>query len=811
MKVSRAKALRGPNLWSQFTSIETLVTCTPEEQTLTNNSALVQGLRTHLPQLGQLPYHFAGQRKRTANSAVESSAPAALTLAHVFTAVALELQRAAGCPVEFQETRITDDGSAFFSVVQYSEEPVGRMAVEHAEALIAAVAAGKDYDYTTVIAQMREIDEDIRLGPSTGSIVYAGVRRNIPYRRLTEGSMVQFGYGSKQRRILAAESSDTSAIAESIAQDKELTKTLLHSAGVPVPNGRTVNDAEDAWAAAQEIGGPVAVKPRDGNQGKGISVNLKTREQVIAAFDLAYEISYNIIVERYLPGADFRLLVVGDNLVAVARRDPAHVVGDGEKNIAQLIDQVNLDPRRSDIAAAAVAAVKMVGLDIGGVDLVCEHIDQPLLEQGGGIVEVNAAPGLRMHLDPSYGPARDVGEAIINNMFKNGSDARIPLVAVTGTNGKTTTVRLIAHLMAQLGLRMGWTCSDGVYAKGERIDTGDCSGPKSARNLLAHPHVDGAVLETARGGMLREGLGFDLCDVGIVTNIGMGDHLGLNNINTVEGLAAVKRMIVENVKPDGAAILNAEDPMTVAMAPHASAEVTFFASHGSHPVIEQHKADGKPVAYRADNAIVIEHKSEQHVFLLKDIPLTRNGTITFQVENATCAIAAAWALGISTDLIKAGLASFVNDAQTAPGRFNVFDYKGATLIADYGHNPDAIIALVKAVEAMPANRRSTVISGAGDRRDQDLQMQTRILGDAFDEIILYEDACNRGRTEGEVVGLLRNGLQSAKRAKKISEIKGEFVAIDAALSRLESGDLCLILVDQVDEALEYIEKRCKEA
>lgn len=868
MKTARIKALRGPNLWSRFTSIETTVTCDPAHFDLPVDHPVIAGVRAALPAMGPLPYWFEGPRKHTAISALPRPADARVSLAHVLAATTLELQRAAGCPVDFCNTALTDDHQHHVVVVQYTEEKVGRIGMETAISLLEALLDGRTLDVTPIIDQMRELDEDIRLGPSTGSIVNAAVARNIPYRRLTEGSMVQFGHGSRQQRILAAESSLTSAIAESIAQDKELTKELLHAAGVPVPFGRTVQDADDAWAAAQEIGLPVAVKPRDGNQGKGISVNMKTEAQVRAAYDIAYEISYEVMVERYLPGADFRLLVVGDQLVAAARRDPAHVIGNGRDNIAQLIDEVNRDPRRSDghatsltkirldevalatlkkqgltassvpaegvkvvlrnnanlstggtatdvtddvhpdIALAAVNAVRMVGLDIAGVDLVCEYIDRPLPEQGGGIVEVNAAPGLRMHLDPSYGPARDVGKAIIGNMFKPGDEGRIPLVSVTGTNGKTTTARLTAHLLAQTGLRMGWTCSDGVYARGKRIDTGDCSGPRSARNLLAHPHVDGAVLETARGGVLREGLGFDRSDVAIVTNIGMGDHLGMNNINTVEGLAAVKRVLVENVKSQGYAILNAEDPHTVAMADHCPGQVIFFASHAGHPEVARRLGTGEPVAYRRDDAIHLARDGKVLDFPLANIPLTRNGTISFQVENALCAAAAAWVLNVPSDAIARGLATFVSDADTAPGRFNLFDYRGATVIADYGHNPDAILALVKAIDGMPAKRRSVVISGAGDRRDVDISMQTQILGDAFDTVILYEDACNRGREAGEVVGLLRDGLKGASRTRNVTEILGEFIAIDTALEQLEPGDLCLILVDQVDEALAHIGMRC---
>jgi cyanophycin synthetase len=683
--------------------------------------------------------------------------------------------------------------------------------------------------------------------------------------------MVMFGWGSRQRRIQAAEMDCTGAIAESIAQDKELTKKLLDAAGVPVPLGRTVLDPDDAWAAAQEIGVPVVIKPKDGNQGKGVTVNVTTREQLTAGFHAAAEFRDDVMVERYLPGHDYRLLVVGNKLVAAARRDPPHVVGDGVHTVRQLVDTVNLDPRRGsghatsltkirfddialaslakqgyvadsvppkgqrvtlrnnanlstggaatdvtddvhpEVAARAIAAAQMVGLDICGVDLVCDSVLRPIEEQGGGIVEVNAAPGLRMHLSPSFGKGRAVGEAIVSSMFADGDDGRIPVVAVTGTNGKTTTVRLIAHLLGASGLRTGMTNTDGVYIQGRRIDSGDCSGPRSARNVLLHPDVDAAVFETARGGLLREGLAYDRCQVAVVTNIGAGDHLGLNYITTLEDLAVLKRVIVQNVADNGMAVLNAADPLVAAMAENTRGDVTFFAQDGANEVLSMHRAKGKRVVYVEEGYLVAAQGKQEQKLALAEVPITRGGAIGFQVENVMAAVAAAWAVGVSWDAVRAGLATFVGESDNAPGRFNVFDYKGATVIADYGHNPDAIAALVQAVEAMPAKRRSVVISGAGDRRDQDIRQQTEILGGAFDEVLLYQDQCQRGRADGEVIGLLREGLLGATRTSYSAEITGEFLAIDTALARLAPGDLCLILIDQVDEALAHIAKRIGEA
>ena len=852
MEVSRIRALRGPNLWSHHTSIEAIVECAASEHAIDDLPGFETRLRALFPAIG--PLQPAGHDD-------------AVALAHVLELAALGLQAQAGCPVSFSRTTQTLEPGIFQVVVEYTEEAVGRLAMRLAEALLQAALTDSPFDVADALQQLRELDEDVRLGPSTGAIVQAAVARNIPFRRLTDGSLVLFGWGSRQRRIQAAEMDTTSAIAEAIAQDKDLTKRLLSAAGVPVPLGRAVADVEDAWSAACEIGLPVVVKPLDGNQGKGVTVNVTSRPQLIAAYAAAAEFRDSVMVERFLPGNDFRLLVVGNRMVAAARRDPPQVVGDGILSVRQLVEQVNRDPRRGaghatsltkirfddialaslakqgydaesvppkgkrvilrdnanlstggsatdvtddvhpEFAARAVAAAQMVGLDICGVDVVCDNVLKPIEEQRGGVVEVNAAPGLRMHLSPSFGKGRAVGEAIIADMFGRSDDGRIPVVAVTGTNGKTTTVRLIAHLLGQSGLRVGMTNTDGVYVKGKRIDTGDCSGPRSARNVLLHPDVDAAVFETARGGVLREGLAFDRCQVAVVTNIGTGDHLGLNYITTVEDLAVLKRVIVQNVADNGVAVLNANDPIVARMADNCPGTVTFFACNRRHPVMATHRAQGRRVVYVEDGMVVASEGKSIHQFALSEIPLTLGGSIGFQIENVMASIAAVWAVGIAWDAIRDGLKSFTNDSASAPGRFNVFSYRGATLIADYGHNPDAILALVQAVETMPATRRSVVISGAGDRRDQDIRRQTGILGDAFDEVLLYQDQCQRGRDDGEVVGLLREGLASARRTTVIDEIRGEFNAIDIAMSRLQPGHLCLILVDQIDEALAHIAHR----
>ena len=857
MEVSRIRALRGPNLWSRHKSIEAIVSCTEQENNIANINGFEARLRALFPAIGSL----------TLSGHTEP-----VSMARVLELAALGLQAASGCQVSFSLTVATLEAGVYQVVFEYTEEDVGRQAIELAEELCLAAVNDVFFDVEAALAHLKDLDEDVRLGPSTGAIVDAAIARGIPFRRLTEGSLVQFGWGSRQRRIQAAETDRSSAIAESIAQDKDLTKRLLESAGVTVPSGREVTDADDAWLAMSDIGGAVVVKPKDGNQGKGVTVNITTREQLNAAYHAASAISDEVLVERFLPGNDFRLLVVGNQLVAAARREPPLVIGNGVDCVRTLVEQVNKDPRRGlghatsltkiriddialaslesqnftpdsvpkkgvrvilrnnanlstggtatdvtddvhpELAAAAVAAAQMIGLDVCGVDVVCDTVSKPLSEQGGGVVEVNAAPGLRMHLQPSFGKARAVGEAIVSSMFAPGENGRIPVVAVAGTNGKTTTVRLIAHILACHGAAVGMTNSDGVYIKGKRIDTGDCSGPKSARNVLFHPDVNAAVFETARGGVLREGLAFDRCNVAVVTNLGMGDHLGLSYITTVEDLAVVKRVIVQNVAPDGVAVLNAADPMTAKMADACPGSVIFFAQDRDHPVMATHYARGRRIVYVDGGHIVAaqlhldQSEFEERIELAR-IPITRNGTIGFQVENAMAAVGAAWALAIDWQTIRDASHSFVNDAKTAPGRFNLFDYRGASVIADYGHNPDAMLALVAAVETMPAKKRVVVISGAGDRRDDDISRQTEILGAVFDEIILYQDQCQRGRADGEVLKLLQRGLVNATRTKKIDEIQGEFVAIDTALARLQAGDLCLILIDQVDEALAHIAQR----
>jgi cyanophycin synthetase len=782
------------------------------------------------------------------------------------TEVALAVQLTIGCSVEFADVCETNRPHIFRLVVQYDEEEVGKLALGLAVEILNGELQNESFGQR--FQGLRESFQNLRLGPSTRSIAEAAKARGIPVRRLTEGNLVQMGQGKFQRKIWASETDQTSAIGEAIAQDKNLTKSLLSACGVPVPEGQVVQTADEAWQVAQLLGTPVVVKPKNGNQGRGVSVNLASKETVCAAFSTAKAEDKVVLVERYIPGQDYRFLVVGNRVVAAARRQAPAVVGDGRHSIAQLVEETNRDPRRGedhatalsklrlddiglevlqeqgltpasipppgqlvtlrrnanlstggtatdvtdevalDVSARVVEAAQLVGLDVAGVDIVAPRVDQPLELSGGAIVEINAAPGLRMHISPSSGKARAVGEAIVSSLFATGQSGRVPVVAVTGTNGKTTTVRCLAHVLRGLGLRVGMTCTDGIYVDDRRIDTGDCSGPRSARTVLSHPQVEAAVLETARGGILREGLGFDQCDVAIVTNIAKGDHLGLGGIETEQQLANVKQTIVRAVASKGSAVLKASDPLVVAMAQHCPGNVIFFERDGDHPVMVAHRRQGGCTVFVRDRQIVVAVGQQQWIIASVDrLPLAYGGRVGFQVDNLLAVAAAAWSLSVPREIVRGRLESFASDVSTVPGRFNIFETAGRTVISDYGHNASALLALVDAIRRIPHKRRSIVYTAAGDRRDADIIEQARIIGTHFDEVFLYEDQCTRGRADGEVVRLMRMGLRDTIRVKQIFETRGERVAIENALENLDRGDLLLCQVDQVEEALSWIENK----
>ena len=794
--------------------------------------------------------------------------PDAQTLASLLQLITLHLQSRTDLQVTFGKVMPTSEPRVLRIITQFDEEAVARAAFQLARRIIDAALWGQVLDVNAAILELSDLANEVCLGPSTRAMVDAAKLRGIPVRRLTSGSLVQLGWGVKQKKILAAATSQTSAISEDIVQDKDLTRRLLNEVGLPVPQGRPVKSADDAWAAANEIGLPVVVKPLDGNQGRGVALNLYTREQIATAYEAAFAESDSVLVEQFAEGDDYRVLVIGRELIAASRRHPAHVIGDGERSIQELIAEKNRDPRRASdhaaalskiridavamavlaeqdctpesvpekgrmilirrnanlstggtavdctaevhptICAAAVEAAQTVGLDICGIDMIAPDISAPLSPRNGVIIELNARPGLRMHLYPSEGEARPVGKAVIDTMFAADCNGRIPIVAVTGVNGKTTTARFIAHLLTQNGWRVGLTSTDGVFVGSRMIDSGDCSGPKSARSILSFPLCDAAILETARGGILREGLAFDHCDVAVVTNIGAGDHLGINEIDTAEQLAEVKQCIVAAVSATGMAVLNAADPLVVKMAETYPRKTIFFALDEDSAVISRHRFQGERVIFVRSGQIIRATGPKEDVFMpLSEIPLTLGGLIGFQIENTLASVAAAWALEINDDLIRQGARTFIPSMDQNAGRFNVLDLNGVTVIVDYGHNVDALRALLDGLRAFTNQRRIVVYTSAGDRRDSDIIEQGRMLAAEFDEVWLFEGDYVRGRESGEIMRLIATGFESAPRTKRIKCIQGHLKAVDLALASAKPGDLVMIQADTADETVMHLKDK----
>ncbi len=866
MRIRKVLALRGPNVWARFAVLEAWVDLadlkdSPSDRLPGFNDRLMEWLPTmieHRCSEGTRGGFFERLRRGT-------------YLAHILEHVTLELQGLARSDVGFGRARETSEEGVYRVAIEFEDESLARECLATGLRLCLAAVHGTLFQISAEVERLRRLAEQTLLGPSTKAIADAATARGIPVRRLNSGSLLLLGHGARQRRILAAETDRTGAIAESIAQDKQLTRELLGYVGIPTPTGRVVEDALDAWQAALELGLPIVVKPQFGSQGRGVTTDVRSRDQVLAAYDAARREDRAVIVESFALGDDYRLLIVGGSLVAAARREPPFVLGDGTHTVAELVTAENRDPRRSDdhanvwskipldqitlatlqeqgleptsvpmpgrrvtvrrnanlstggtatdvtdrvhpeVAQRAIEAARVVGLDVAGVDVVARDIGRPLEDQQGVVLEVNAAPGLRMHVRPSAGAPRPVGEAIVRSLFPPGVSGRIPLAAVTGTNGKTTTARLIAHFLRQVQNGVALTCTDGIYIDDRRIAQGDCSGPKSAKAVLLNPAVQAAVLETARGGILREGLGFDQCQVGVVTNVSGADHLGLGGIDTAEKMAVVKRTVVEAVAVDGYSVLNVGDPLVAGMASFSPGKVIYFGRNPEHGVLTDHRASGGRVVTLQDGQITLcQDDRYWPVVALDSVPLTRRGQVTFMVDNVLAAVAAAWGLALGPAQIADGLASFAPDAAHLPGRFNVHQVNGATVIVDYGHNPSALAALISAATNFPHARRVAVYSVAGDRRDEDMVLQGQILGEAFDHVVLYEDQYTRGRPTGEIMALLGRGLAQGARVRKIENVQGALFAVKQVLDQALAGDLIVVQADVIEETLAFLDTYMKD-
>jgi cyanophycin synthetase len=871
MEFCTIRALRGPNIWANSPVLEAWVDLKELKDT---SSAMIPGFTDRL--MEWLPGLFEhecseGHRGGFLVRLREGTYPA-----HILEHVALELQDLAGTPVGYGRARATAREGVYRVVIKYKEEAVGRACLETGRALILAAMEDRPYDVQAEIRRLRALVHEVGLGPSTGAMIAAARERGIPHRRIGPNSAVVLGYGARQQRIYGSLTDRVGSVANAISGDKDLTKMLLRAMGVPVPAGRIVADADDAWQAAQELGIPVVVKPLNGDYGWGVRLSLTTRDQVQYAYRRAREVSVDVLVEQCAPGSGHRLLVVAGRVVAATRRDPAMVTGDGRSTVAELVEQANADPRRGedhttplrkivvdedaldvlasqgldpsvvppagttaliqrkghlstgginvdvtdevhpDVAACAVRAARAVGLDVAGVDVVADDIGRPLEGQRGVIVEVNAGPGLRLHVEPTEGTSRPAGEAILETLFPPGADGRIPLVAVTGVNGKSIVTRWIAHMLGSGGPGdsggpkpyVGMACSDGTFIDGRRIAAWDGTGCEASRDVLLNPEVDTAVLEVAAAGILREGLGFDRCSVAVVTNIGAGDHLGHDNVMTAEDMIRVKKTIVDVVLPTGWAVLNAADPLVVGMAESCRGGVIDFARESDHPALVQHRREGKRAVFVRDGSIVLaEGEAEEVLTSLANIPSTHQGRVGFQVENALAAAAAGWALGLPPASIRAGLESFGAGAESVPGRFQVHSFAGATVVVDAAQNPSALEALVSALDIFEGRRRAVVLSADGDRSDDVIIQQAGIVAPHFDRVFLHEDAArNHGRTSGEVSGLLRRGLESSPRVPEIVPAGGVEDAITRALGDIGPGDLVVVLVPAVEASRSLVER-----
>lgn len=791
---------------------------------------------------------------------------------HIIEHFALELQTLAGMDVGYGRTRETSERGIYNVVFAYYEEEVGRYAARAAVRMFLDLAEGKKptadlrAELAREIQEMREIREEVRFGPSTGSIVEEAESRDIPYIRLNEQSLVQLGFGVNQKRIQATTTSKTNMISVDIAGDKAATKKLLGDMGVPVPRGYEIRNEEDLERTVERVGYPVVIKPLDGNHGKGATVGISNIEDARTAFAKAKEYSRWIIVEKQLIGNDFRALVVNNRLIAVAERVPAHVVGDGTSTIRQLIDRTNEDPRRgyghenvltqitidqqterlirakkyeletvlpegeiiylkttANISTGGTAIdrtdevhpenvflferiARIIGLDVAGIDVIAPNVAEPLSENGGGIIEVNAAPGFRMHLAPSEGIGRNVAEHVVDMLFPPGTPSRVPIFSITGTNGKTTVTRLIAHILRNSGKNVGFTTTDGTYIGNNQIVTGDNTGPVSAQLVLRDPTVEVAVLETARGGIIRAGLGFDHCDIGIVTNIA-ADHLGLKDVNTLEDLARVKSVVPRSVTKKGFAVLNAEDPLVYGMKELVDGNLVYFSMDENHPNIERQARRGR-VSCVFENGYVTILKGKWKVRIEKavNIPLTYGGRAEFMIQNVLAATLACFVHGVSLDDIRVGLTTFTPSVAQTPGRLNFIEIGGFTVLMDFAHNPAGFSGLQKFIGKLPFKHKTCILSGVGDRRDEDIREMGKLAGETFDKIVIRRGDYLRGRTEKEVLALLQKGIKASKKEPAVEIVLESKEAIYHAFKKAKKGELVAILADSVDKDIEIVKQ-----
>jgi cyanophycin synthetase len=881
MKIIDIRALKGPNYWS-IRRPKLIVMRLDLEKLEEFPSNKIDGFYERLRAL--IPSLYTHECSEGRPGGFFYRVEQGTWMGHIIEHIALEIQTLAGIDCGFGRTRSTGEYGVYNVAFAYQEERAGLYAAHCAVNIAQALIAGKDYDLQADIAYLHQLYEADRLGPSTSAIVNACLQKGIPYLRLDNDSTVQLGYGARQKRIQATVSSQTSSIAVELAADKSETKRRLSQANIPVPTGEVIRTEDELWDVRNRLDFPLVIKPLDGNHGRGVTTNIQTTESLLAAFQMAKLHGEAVLVEQYVTGNDYRLLVIDYKLCAVAQRIPARVIGDGSSTIRQLVNQVNSDCRRGEghvnlltkitideaslnllaeqrltvnsvlpagqelylkktanlstggtsvdvtdvvhpeIRSMAERTARIIGLDICGIDLIAQNITHSLKKSGATIIEVNAGPGFRMHTHPSEGQSRDVGKAVADMLFPEMSAGismpgastqgtsmpgastlgRIPIIAVTGTNGKTTTTRLTQHLIRLAGYAVGFTTTEGVYIDNSLIEEGDCTGPQSALKVLLDPSVEVAVLECARGGMLRSGLAFDQCDVGIVTNVA-ADHLGLRDINSIEDMARVKAIVAESVKKDGYAVLNADNTYTYAMRQDLHCHVALFSMNPTNERVVAHYRAGGLVAVYEDEYITIRCSDERiRVEHVNNIPLAFEGKAPFMIENVLAAVLAAYCQNLPVTLIAQGLRSFIPSFENTPGRMNLFCFQNYCVLVDYAHNPHGLAALGDYIKRVNFVHKVGILTGVGDRRDEDIIALGRIAAPLFDEIIIRFDEDSRGRDTCQIADLIRQGIWEVDRNKPIQIIPDELAALTYALEHVRESTMIVHLSDKIHRSVELV-------
>jgi cyanophycin synthetase len=867
MKINSIKVMRGPNFWSNYRQNIIIMKLDLEDLEFSPTNKIT-GFSERIENL--IPSLYSHRCSEHHEGGFFSRIKDGTWLGHVVEHIALEIQTLAGMDCGYGRTRSAEKEGVYHVIFSYKVEKAGLYAAQAAVRIAQALVDNVPYDIEKDIDTLKRLKSKYGFGPSTEAIVEEAKSRGIPFRRLNNSSFVQFGQGIHQKKIRATMTSSTSHMGVEIACDKNETKQILKSAYIPTPDSELICEEEDLASTLEKIGYPVVIKPINGNHGRGITTNIRTLEQAKDAYKLAKEISDEILVEKYLVGCDFRFLLINFKLVAVAKRTPALVTGDGHSTIGQLIEQTNCDPDRGDghekiltkikvdkitsdilsqknytletvpaenevvllkdtanISTGGTATdvthlvhpanvfmaeriARLLNMDICGIDVMAHNVEEPITNENGGILEVNACPGFRMHLFPSKGKPRNVASHVVDMLYPPGEQFRIPLIAVTGTNGKTTTTRLIAHIAAQSGHKVGYTTTDGTYIQGHLVNRGDCTGPASAQTVLSDPTIDFAVLECARGGILRAGLGFDHCDISVITNISE-DHLSLDGIETLRDMTRVKAVVAHSTFRNGYAILNADDENVYDLHEDLDCNIALFSTHSNNKYILRHCEKGG-LAVTIDNGYVTicAGHTKIPVEKIEDIPLTLGGKADSMIKNVLPAVLTAYLRNFTLKNIRQALKTFIPSPQFTPGRMNIFNFRNFDVMIDYAHNSGGFVELKSFMEKVDSPCKIGIVAAVGDRRDEDIRNVGIFAAQIFDEIIIRHDKDLRGRTKEELTELIMEGINSQGKKLPVHVISEEHNALDHAMHHAKTGSFITVCTDSVQECINYISGLHKE-